>query len=52
MHGMYDPYERDPSKNRYQEPQMLFFQDKKNGRQGLRQSDLTKPRTIQEIKKL
>jgi hypothetical protein len=31
---------------------MLFFQDKKKQKQGLANSDLTRPRTIQEIKKL
>jgi hypothetical protein len=25
---MYNPYVNDPNKNRYQETQMLFFQDK------------------------
>ena len=50
--GLYNHYENDPNKNRYQETQMLFFQDKKKQKQGLANSDLTRPRTIQEIKKL
>lgn len=49
---MYNPYENDPNKNRYQQPQMLFFKDKVKGKQGHRNTDLTRPRTIQEIKKL
>jgi hypothetical protein len=31
---------------------MLFFQDKQKGRRGHKSTDLTRPRTIQEIKKL
>lgn len=31
---------------------MLFFQDKERGRKGHKHTDLTRPRSIQEIKKL
>lgn len=38
-----------PNLNKYQENQMLFLQDKKAAKKGV---DITRPRTIQEIKKL
>jgi ribosomal protein S5 len=38
----------DPNQNKYQENQMLFFQDKKQKRG----KDITRPRTVSEIKKL
>ena len=49
---MYNPYENDLTKNKYQEPKMLFFKDQTRGRQGQNNTDMTRPRTIQEIKKL
>jgi hypothetical protein len=39
-----------PNLNKYQENQMLFLQDKKTKKGD--QLDITRPRTIQEIKKL
>lgn len=39
-----------PNLNKYQENQMLFLQDKKAKKGD--QLDITRPRTIQEIKKL
>lgn len=42
----------DPNLNKYQENQMLFFQDKKSKRGNDSALDITRPRTIQEIKKL
>jgi len=44
------PILNDPHKNKYQESQMLFFQDKKTKKGAA--VDITRPRTIQEIKKL
>ena len=45
--GMYQKMILDPNANKYQENQMLFFRDSKTKRG--KQSDLTRPRTIQEI---
>ena len=52
VHGMYSPYESYPNRNKYQEPQMLFFKDKRKARDAASYKDLSRPRTIQEIKKL
>ena len=49
--GMFDPVEMDPNQNKYQTPQMLFFQDKESKR-GVKNTDLSRPRSIAEIKKL
>ena len=48
--GMYNHNILKPNRNKYEENQMLFFQDKKSKRG--KQADLTRPRTVQEVQKL
>ena len=49
--AQYQKIIRDPDMNKYQENQMLFFQDNKAKHNG-KKTDIARPRTISEIKKL